>query len=81
MLPSTEGLFDRVGIPSGATCLDAGCGGGDVTVELARRVGPHGRVIGLDLDEIKIEIARSEARDKGIDNVEFRLSRRYGLLW
>ncbi len=31
-------------------------------------------MIGLDLDEIKIEIARSEARNKGIDNVEFRLA-------
>ena len=72
MHASTASLFDRVGIAPGWFCLDAGCGGGDVTIELARRVGPQGRVLGVDFDETKIAIAREEALTHGITNVEFR---------
>jgi ubiquinone/menaquinone biosynthesis C-methylase UbiE len=71
MRPSTLNLFERVGIASGASCLDVGCGGGDVSFELARLVGPQGRVVGVDLDEAKLETARSEARASELDNVEF----------
>jgi hypothetical protein len=31
MRPYTLRLFDRLGIPEGMSCLDVGCGGGDVT--------------------------------------------------
>lgn len=72
LAPSTAELFERLGIGAGLTCLDAGCGGGDVTFELARRVGPHGRVLGVDLDAAKLELARAEAIDQRIGNVEFR---------
>jgi SAM-dependent methyltransferase len=72
MRPTTLALLDRVGIPREAVCLDVGCGGGDVTVELARRVAPHGRAVGADLDEVKLGLARAEARDAGVENVEFR---------
>ena len=58
MGPSTRALLARSGIPPGATCLDVGCGGGDVTVELARAAGPTGRAIGVDLDEVALELAR-----------------------
>ena len=54
------------------TCLDAGCGGGDVTVELARLVGPTGFVVGADLDETKIDIARAEAESQGLTNLEYQ---------
>ena len=37
--------------------------GGDITLELARRVGPEGRVVGTDIDEAKLELARAEARE------------------
>ena len=47
---------------TGSTCLDVGCGGGDATLELARRVAPRGRVIGVDIDEMKLEIARGRSR-------------------
>ncbi len=39
-LPTTSALLDRVRPGPGMSCLDLGCGGGDVTFELARRVGP-----------------------------------------
>jgi len=72
MRETTRALFDRLGVGKGLTCLDAGCGGGDVTLELARRVGRGGHVVGVDLDETKLELARREAAELGLHNVEFR---------
>ncbi len=71
MAPETRFLLAEVGIPPGALCLDVGCGGGDVTRELARMVGPTGRVHGVDLDETKCELARRETAEMGIANVSF----------
>lgn len=71
MLPGTLQLFDQLGVREGWRCLDSGCGGGDVTFELARRVAPRGRVTGIDLDEEKLELARTEARSRQLANVEF----------
>lgn len=73
MSATTRPLFDRLGIGAGLKCLDVGCGGGDVTLELARRVGPAGTVVGVDIDETKLQLARQEAAEQGISNVEFRL--------
>jgi SAM-dependent methyltransferase len=72
MWPTTDALFTRVGIERTARCLDVGCGGGDVTVALARRAR-DGTAIGIDVDETKIDLARAEAAHAGVDNVEFRL--------
>lgn len=72
LLSSTSALFDRLGIHEGMTSLDVGCGGGDVSLELARRVGPKGRVVGVDIDETKLALARREAEDLGVGNVEYR---------
>ena len=71
MAPSTSELLDRVGVAQDADCLDVGCGGGDVTLELARRAHA-GRVVGVDLDEAKLEIASAEAREAGADNIVYR---------
>lgn len=68
---STSALLDRFGPLEGRTVVDAGCGGGDVSFELAARVGPAGRVIGLDMDEQKLAIARSEAGQRGLGNISF----------
>jgi 2-polyprenyl-3-methyl-5-hydroxy-6-metoxy-1,4-benzoquinol methylase len=74
MRPTTLALFERVGVRAGARCLDVGCGGGDVTFELARLAGAGGRAVGSDIDETKLELARAEAAEQGIANIEFRLS-------
>lgn len=74
MWPTTANLLRWAGVGSGMTCLDAGCGGGDVTFELARLVGPGGRVVGFDIDDVKLELARDEAAQRGLTNVDFRRS-------
>ena len=68
---ATRTLLAEVRIPVGAVCLDIGCGGGDVTFELARAVGPQGRVVGIDLDEIELDLARRDAQAHGLANVAF----------
>jgi len=72
-VPTTR-LLARVGIERGARCLDAGCGGGDVSLDLARIAGPDGEVVGIDRDEVKLELAREEARAAGLDNVSYRVA-------
>ena len=73
MAPSTRALLADVGVPAGSKCLDVGCGGGAVTLELARAAGPAGRAMGVDLDETKVEIARREAEQRGCSNVSFEV--------
>ena len=74
MHPESATLLDRCALADGLVCLDVGCGGGDVTLELARRVGPHGRAVGVDMDGTKLELARAEAEQRGVSNVEFHLA-------
>jgi len=71
MQPTTLSLFDQIGIRPGMACLDMGCGGGDISFDLARMVGTTGRVVGIDIDETKIEIARSEAIEHKLFHVDF----------
>jgi SAM-dependent methyltransferase len=47
---ATARILDQISLPAGASCLDAGCGPGETTRLLAQRVGPSGRVLGIDLD-------------------------------
>lgn len=70
----TGTLLDDCGVTEGQSVLDVGCGGGDVTLEFARRVGAKGRVTGLDLDAVELGIAREEAAAKAIANVEYRVA-------
>jgi len=57
----------------GETVLDLGSGGGIDCFLAARKVGPSGRVIGVDMTPEMIDRARENARKNGAANVEFRL--------
>lgn len=55
----------------GETVLDLGSGaGGDVLIS-ARRVGPAGKAIGLDMTDEMLGLARGNAARAGVENVEF----------
>jgi|SRR5688572_543446 len=58
---TTSNLLNRLGNMNGWTAVDVGCGSGDVSFDLARRVGPQSGVIGLDMDEAQLAIVRAEA--------------------
>jgi len=70
--PDTAALFARAGLSPGMACVDLGCGGGEVTFEIARLVAPGGSAVGVDMDEIKLDLARQAAAARGLANVEFR---------
>jgi SAM-dependent methyltransferase len=57
----------------GETVLDLGSGGGIDCFLAAKRVGPTGRVIGVDMTADMIDRARANGRKIGAGNVEFRL--------
>lgn len=61
------------GIKEGETVLDLGSGAGMDAFLAANRVGPNGRVIGVDFTEEMIRKARKNAKDNNFSNVEFRL--------
>ena len=69
--PATRELLSQVGIRAGATCLDLGCGGGDVSRDLAQMVGPTGAVLGVDYDAEVLRAAQRETIDAGLTNVSF----------
>jgi len=55
----------------GETVLDLGSGAGADVLISARRVGSTGRAIGLDMTEEMLELARANAAEAGVENVEF----------
>jgi demethylmenaquinone methyltransferase / 2-methoxy-6-polyprenyl-1,4-benzoquinol methylase len=64
---------ERAGLAAGDDALDVCCGTGDLALELARVVGPSGRVVGCDFSERMLELARDKAaaRTGGDAPVEF----------
>ena len=61
------------GLKPGMTVVDLGSGGGIDAFLSAKRVGPKGKVFGIDATHEMILRARKTAADNGYDNVEFRL--------
>ena len=55
----------------GETVLDLGSGGGIDVLLSARRVGPAGRAFGLDMTDEMLELARRNAAEANVSNVEF----------
>ena len=60
------------GIGAGQRVLDVGCGPGDPTLQVAVLVGPHGRVVGIDVAAEMLEAGRARAAALGLGHVEFR---------
>ena len=69
-LPSMNHLTEK--LKKGISVLDAGCGTGALLNHLATEF-PNSRFTGLDFTDFAIELARKEAQDKGLTNVEFEL--------
>ena len=58
-------------IQSGSKVLDVGCGWGDTAIELAKKVGPTGSVLGLDCCDAFLQKGRDDAAKARLENVRF----------
>lgn len=69
-----EAYLDALQIQPGERVLDVGCGTGVVTRTVAQRLGPSGRVVGLDPSPVLLSIGREIAEREGLaQQIEFRV--------
>ena len=69
--PFGSTLLAAAQLRTGMRVLDAGCGTGDRTIDAATTVGPHGRVVGVDIASPMLEVARRRSVELGLDNARF----------
>jgi ubiquinone/menaquinone biosynthesis C-methylase UbiE len=62
----------RLALAAGDRVLDLCCGAGASAIPAAHAVGPAGHVLGIDVAEPLLELARARATREGLDNAEFR---------
>jgi len=67
----SDEALSRRGYPEGSRVLDVGCGFGDSTRLIAKRVGPKGQAVGVDCAENFIKSAQQEAKETGVSNASF----------
>ena len=66
--------MERAELQPGQRVLDVGCGCGDTTIELAKRVAPDGQAHGLDISAPMLTRAAQQARAAGVTNASFELA-------
>ena len=64
---------ERLGLNSGARVLDVCCGSGASAIPEAQLVGPGGEVIGVDLADNLLQLARQKAANLSLENVRFEI--------
>lgn len=69
----SDELVARAGLVPGERVLDLACGLGEPSFTAARRVGEHGRILGVDLSPRMITLAREKARQRGVSHVTFEV--------
>ena len=67
-----RGTVERMQLTPGARVLDVCCGSGASAIPAAEIVGPGGSVVGVDLAENLLELARIKAKQRSLTNTEFR---------
>jgi len=65
-------FFERIAIPTGAHVVEIGCGPQGCLGLLADRVGPTGAVVGVEMSEHAVELARGFVAEQELANVEVR---------
>ncbi len=66
--PVRRAGLDMLDVRPGEKVLEIGFGTGHSLIELARSIGPSGKVFGIDLSERMTEISRERARQEGLDD-------------
>lgn len=70
LAPDSEWLLDRLDLQPGHRAIDIGCGPQGILDLLSERVGPGGRVVGLERSEPTLALARDFAAERHLSNVE-----------
>ncbi len=70
--PVGEAILQEAGLKAGARVLDCACGTGEPGLTAAKIAGRNGRVVGTDLSEEMVKLAREKARKAGLDRYEAR---------
>lgn len=68
--PAAEAMLDAIEVQRGWHCCDLGCGPFGILGALSRRVGPTGRVVGVDLNPAQVAAAQQFATDSGFTSIE-----------
>jgi len=71
---NTKLLLEALQVKEGQTVADIGCGNGFYTLQLARLVGPQGRVLAVDIQPEMLKLLNERASEAGIENIEPVLS-------
>ncbi|HME63077.1 MAG TPA: class I SAM-dependent methyltransferase [Candidatus Binatia bacterium] len=71
--PATEQLLDLAGVQAGSRVLDVAAGTGDSSLMAARRVGPSGHVLAVDISANMLKEADESAREAGLTNLDTRV--------
>jgi len=66
---ATAAMVEMAGVREGARVLDVAAGAGDQTLDIARRIGPHGFVLATDLSPAMVELAAQRAAHAGMPQV------------
>jgi SAM-dependent methyltransferase len=66
-----DALVQAAALRAGERVLDLGCGCGATSLVAAGAVGPDGHVLGIDISEPMLEVARGRAVDAAVGNVDF----------
>lgn len=69
--PIEDILVDRAFPGAGRRVLDVGCGAGATTLAMARRLGPEGLSLGVDVSEPLLAVAERQATAAGLNNARF----------
>src|SRR6516165_9418227 len=69
--PFGEAVVAAAGLSPGERVADVGCGNGALPTDAARRVGPDGVALGIDISTAMLGLARRRATQAGVGNVEF----------
>src|SRR4051812_14686357 len=67
--PPTNWLLDQIGVQPGWRAVDIGCGPIGILNLLSQRVGPRGKVVGLEREPRFVEMARAEIAKRDLGNV------------